>query len=229
MTFHPARVLSHLCLISALCAAAASAQTLDGTVVRNPDSTVTYAIDLDGPPLGTAFVLVSPVLAPMPIPTPYGLCYLDPAATLSLGSAKLDPAGHGRMSLTVPAGATDGYGLWFQSVNVDRGIVRLGLNHALLFHVGDHNDLPDSSAVAWGGGDAHFQCWGQPGERFSIVIRDPAGAVIGQCQVAIGPNGRSQLVRFPLAPGGVIAPGTTYQIWKDVGGGQVVPKWRGRF
>ncbi len=102
---HAAQVL----FAGLLTASVATAQTLDGDVQRNPDDTVTYTLDLDGPPRGAALLFGSIGLgAPWNIPG-IGQLYLDPLSIFGIGpQLQLDASGRGRFQITVPWQSTDG-------------------------------------------------------------------------------------------------------------------------
>jgi hypothetical protein len=121
-------------------AGALPAQTLDGTVARDPIGTVTYTFDFYGPPRGAAALFFSPRQLPIPIPLPIGPLFLDPLQLFPIGPAlPLDPLGQGTLRFQVPLAVTSGLAISFQSVNLDQqGIIQFSHNALGLAH----NEVP---------------------------------------------------------------------------------------
>jgi hypothetical protein len=208
-----------------------AAQSIDGQVIRNPDDTVTYAIDVDGPPLAHSVLFVSPFLS-SGLPTPFGPLVLDPTFLLDLGVVPLDANGQGQLVLTTPPNLTNGIPLSFQSclltptgINLVPQAMNAVQNNAAGAIPGGQGGN-DWFAFSNGANGAKFEVGGNPGAIYIIYIKNAAGVVIGQQQVTVGPNGKSPVVMFP--PAG-IGPGSTYEVWRDVGAGQVTLRWQGSF
>ncbi len=209
--------LSLLCLL----AAALPAQTLSGEVVRNNNDTVTYTLDLYGPPNGIGFIYVSPFLSQSPLfLPPYGNLYLDPLAMVSFGSLPLSPIGTGRLPITVPAPVTNGLVLGFQSLFLDTQFTpRLSRNWTGMLHDELPRDVPES--MVWstdGGPGARAQFQGT--SRFhKIVFRDASGAVLGECNLETTlPGNKTPMQALGLTRG--LRKGDTYESWESGDGQQ---------
>ncbi len=222
------RFFARTALALGLATISVQAQSLDAQVVQNPNDTVTYTIDLQGPPQGQGFVLLGALVNPLPIPTPFGPLYLDPLGTFVLGAVRLDQFGQGSVTTTVPAQATAGISIYFQGLFMDNGILRLTNDYVSTVQDIEHNDFGrrPSFAFAHGNGQAHFQAWGQPGQTYIITILGPKG-VVARCSVTIGQNSTSPIRAFGLRDR--LRRGYRYVVSEDIGGGQVLPLWRGEF
>ncbi len=103
-----------------LTTAMASAQILDATVVQDPTlGTVTYTIDVGGPPRGAMVIFGSTNLSTAPLMTPYGSWDLDTRSQLSLGVVPMDEQGYGQWEITVPIDLTTNMNLCFQGIAID--------------------------------------------------------------------------------------------------------------
>jgi hypothetical protein len=124
------RYLVSTILTLGLGAAALTAQTLDGSVVRDARTdAVTYTIDLDGPPRGAALLFVSPLLNATPIPLPgIGGLYLNPMFVFPIATVRLDAKGKGRWQMAIPTKFVDNKTFYFQGLMNDRGILRTTKN-----------------------------------------------------------------------------------------------------
>ncbi len=119
--FTTLRKLSRIATLALTLTAAASAQSLDGEVVRNPDDTVTYTVHVDGPPGGQTALFLSPFLLPNPLQIPgfFHSLHIDPLYMTSLGGVPLNPFGQGCWTLTVPHVTALNVPIYFQTINVD--------------------------------------------------------------------------------------------------------------
>jgi hypothetical protein len=97
------------------------AQSLDGTVVRDPAAdTVTYDFHLDGPPLGHALIWTGPWMLSDPYLSPFGPLWIDPFALYRASPfLPLDPLGPRSLQGIIPSWETAGLPLLFQSLFVD--------------------------------------------------------------------------------------------------------------
>ncbi|MCR9244351.1 MAG: hypothetical protein NXI31_04915 [bacterium] len=101
---------------------ALSAQDLTADVVRDPSSgTVTYTIDLDGPPRGLAFPFVSLLQGP-PVffPGVIGPLLVDPILIVPMGVVPLVNQQQQIGQIQAPIGAANGLPLFFQALVVDQ-------------------------------------------------------------------------------------------------------------
>ena len=201
-----------------------SAQTLSSDVVRNPDETVTYTFDFQGPPRGSAYLFVAPFLSPVPLPiAPFGILHLDPLSMLSIGSVPLDGTGTGRMAVTVPGPVTNGVFIASQALFLDTNFTpRLSLNWCGLLAHDLNLDLPESLVWSTNGGmSTRVQFQGSA--RFHrIVYRDHTGAVLGQCNLETTLPGN----KTPKQDCGLVRPlrkGDTYETWESGDGQQWTP------
>lgn len=186
-------------------AATLSAQSLDGEVVRNPDDTVTYTIDLDGPPRGVAVLFASPFLLPAPVPLPIGPLWIDPLALLPVGSAiPIDPLGQAQLQFRLAVPVSLGLPFSFQSLNLDSNHVLMFSHNALAL---SHNRLsgqnkPFDYQLGYHsiGQDLRLSLQGDPGTSVEARVTNAAGTRASQA-TNIGPNCQGQLV-LPV-PGGL--------------------------
>ena len=180
-----------------LFAGATRAQSLDGEVVRNPDDTVTYTIDLDGPPRGQAQLFIGLALAPVPfLFWPYGQVYLDPFVIRPLTPLlPLDHTGKFQHQITVPPGLTLGDAFTIQSVNVDPiGIIQLSTNAIAL----GQNVVPVPAqpapfnytfAYETGGADLRMAGSGEPGSTVEVRIINSEGIRVTET-ATVGEDGK---------------------------------------
>ena len=216
-------------LLGLVALAPATAQSIDGEVVRNPDETVTYDFRLDGPPNTLATILVSPFSLAAPLPTPFGPLFLDPLLILPVTSVPLNQTGHASVQLTFPAALSLNTPFYFQAFVATPFGGQLTQNVLTTVQGGDPlgNDGPGRGfGIAHSGTTASAQVFGQPGLQYEIIIRDPRGNVVGGALLTIGQNGRSRFVRFNCPQ---IRQGFTYQVWQVLDGGQRTLAWDGRF
>lgn len=211
-------------------AGTAHAQDIGGEVVRNPDDTVTYAIDVNGPPNSLSVLFVSPFQGP-PIQTPFGPLYLDPVFLFDLGPVPVGPFGLGQLDFTLPPGVSENLPLHFQCVHLTQQEIVTSNDSLTLLHddemgaAGGGAGQPCNDWYAAGRGffGANFRIGGMPGKTYMVQIIKPNGVVMNHPPVVVGPGGTTPLVNF-MPP---IPPGTQFQIWKDVGGGMFVLRWAG--
>ena len=194
-------------LATTLLITGAQAQDLEAEVVQNPDNTVTYAIDIDGPPGGAAFVFGSPLLLPQPIQIPGVLfpCHIDPLAVLNLGIVPLDPQGKQQLNFNLPAAQLQGIDIKAQCVCVDAANV-LAFTP---FVAGAQGVMPFfGMGFAWdyAAGAKRFRTTikGNPGDQIRVTINGGQG---GTGYVIIGANGKGtvQIDNVDLKKGDAIS------------------------
>lgn len=102
-------------------AAPATAQELTAGVVRNPNDTVTYTIDLQGPPRGLGFTLVSLLQSPQPIQIPgiWNALLVDPTLGAPLHTVPFNALGQARDQLVAPLAVANGLPVFSQAVMLD--------------------------------------------------------------------------------------------------------------
>ncbi len=192
-------------------AAPAFAQDLDAEIVRNPNDTVTYTVDLDGPPRGMSFLLTSTYPTFPFVRTPFGPLFLDPAAAIVVGQTPIDPLGHGRLQFTFPFPLVTGTRFYFQSFNIDAA------NHLALsgtyvscltqdFAFSSNPLPPNFGLVVKGYADsddisARYRLIGQPGTRYRITVTDAQGNQVAQREVQVPATGNVTHLEFDRAAG----------------------------
>lgn len=206
-----------LFLTAALFAVPAAGQSLDGQIQRNPDDTVTYTIDIDGPPRGRAFLFVSPLLMPQPIPTPFGPLFINPYLLIPVhplfnfdlpkqettkrperSPRVLTPrisignSGQESFQFTVPQSLTEGVPLVFQSLNIDEAnTVRLSQDAIALGHnaMGFQPKNFDYT-YAYGTGEQKVRFAGNatPGQTIEVRVVDNNGTRVTQ-QTTVAADG----------------------------------------
>lgn len=113
---------SFLLTAAASLSQALAAQDLTADVVRDPSSnTVTYTIDLDGPPRGLAFPFVSLLQGPPQFfPGVLGPLLVDPILIVPMGFVPLVNQQQQIGQIQAPIGAANGLPLFFQALVVDQ-------------------------------------------------------------------------------------------------------------
>ena len=232
--FTAKNLLSTVFAASMTLTSALDAQELHGQVTRNPNDTVTYTIDIDGPPNGTSFVLISPFLLQQPFQLPgfFHQLWIDPTFMIASPAIAIDQNGHGCFGFDIPVQAVPGQAYYFQTLNIDmagnlafsQNVLMLAQNMAPIAAppVSD-----DSFAMGWESGvGAGTTIWGDPGTTYEITIRDANGNIVATHTATVGANGNTGYQNFAL-PG--LGAGYTYEIWRDEGGGALTQRWTGTF
>lgn len=207
----------------------ATAQELSAEVVRNPDDTVTYTIDLDGPPNGLAFALFATPSALLPgytLPGFFGSFYLDlNAAIAPLPVLATNAQGKLTLDFTLTAGLFNGLPLYSQYLVVDGDFNFAMTNLSMLYSLDapaqpglQSLQLANSSAGSLAG-----QVAGEAGTQVVIEQRSAQGALKGATQVTLPIQGQAN---YSLQTG-PIQFGDQTHVLQDVGGGlslfQIVP------
>jgi len=192
-----------LALTATLFAGATPAQSLDAEIVRNPDDTVTYVFDIDGPPQGFVQMFLSTAFAQQPFQVfPYGEIYLDPLGILPLGPLlPLDDQGHCNFQIQVSTEATLDLPLVFQAVNIDAAFnIRLSVNAVALAQavfaapVMPAPVIPFNYTFAYttGGSELRMAGSGKPGSVVEVRIVDSNGTRVTK-KATIGADGKFTL------------------------------------
>ncbi|MCA8953026.1 MAG: hypothetical protein KDE27_26175 [Planctomycetes bacterium] len=133
-------------------AASTAAQSLDGTVVTDPQAnTATYTFHVDGPPLGQSVLFTSLRQGiPLQFPGLYGALLVDPNWVVPLTTLSLDGAGQGTWSMQAPWQFANGLPLFTQAFAIDQqqnlaftnfvGNVAFDVNLPFVFGMGVSSD-----------------------------------------------------------------------------------------
>ena len=197
-----------------------SAQTLDADVVRNPDDTVTYTINLDGPPRGNFMLFVSPFAMVYPIQLPgIGNIHLDPRATFPVAPAlPLDTNGRGRLSLRVPVGAIHDLPMHFQAVVIDPLRQVRTTDFLSTWYKDDGRNFV---------GDSRFNVKSQPGKRLITgTVKGDAGKPV-EIQIE-GRNGVMRTLTGRIGVNGELAFGWGYRGYDIQHGDRVLFHYDGK-
>lgn len=207
-----------------------NAQSLDGQVERNPDDTVTYTIDIDGPPRGVSAVLIGihRFTQPFQLPGFFNPLWIDPNPLMISpgGVTHADDGSAPAFPWTIDPAAVFGLNLYFQTVSLDlANNFAFGQNFmAACVEIAPAQESYAASALL--NDDSHFQIWGNPGQTYNVKIRDHHGQIVHDRNVTVGPNGKTNLENFDTSN---LQLGWSYEIWKDEGGGSWTQRWTGSF
>jgi len=207
----------------------ASAQELTAEVVRNPDDTVTYTIDLDGPPAGLAlpFFMTSSALTPgYTLPGFLGPFYFNLTTALApLPPLGLDAQGKLSIDFTLPVNVFNFVPLYSQFLVLDGDFNLAMTNLSMMYGADDPGafGIQSLQAANNSSGSLAGTVAGQAGTQVVIEHRAANGALKGATQLAIPSQG---VANYGLQIGPVQFGDQTH-VLQDVGGGlslyQIVP------
>lgn len=205
-------------------AADARAQTLTGCVQRDPQADLAiYTMDLQGPPNGTAFTLVSLRLGPpLPVPGVHNALLIDPLLGGPLHVLPLDASGWCRDQLAVPMAIANNLPVAMQAVMVSPLNQLAFTNVAGAVPVRMAPPAPAAPRVEFNGSFSGPNyvlqiLSGPPGANVTVLVN---GGQTATGYLITGANGQGQIT-VPI-PGGV-QPGTGVTVLVD--GVPVTSRW----
>lgn len=180
-------------------AGSTAAQELSGEIVRNPDTTVTYTIDLDGPPNGFTlplFTLQTSLTPPYQLPGFFNPLYLDLTTALApLPILPLDPFGQSTIQFTLPSNIFNGVPIYSQYIAIDTNFAFAMTNLTSLL-AEETAGIPGLQCLQiWNDSAQSLRAdvCGTPGTQVEFQHWSGQGQLKGITQTVVPPTGNAQV------------------------------------